>query len=200
MIVLADNDIIHKLACCDLLDELLVLLDSPPNSVMVLSSMKYVVGSKLKSNIAAGANLKRFLKQVSVIPEASPLLLQQFMLSNIDAGEAQMIAVLVETSSISRFVTGDKRALIAISNLASSHQKLDLRLAETRTDCLESIVLGLIERFGYSAINAKISPAVAVDKALKACFGETRTESHARQGLESYIADLQRQAPFVARH
>jgi hypothetical protein len=147
---------------------------------MVLSTLKYVVDPKLKSNVTASANLKRFLKQVSFIPAASPLLLQQFMIPNLDDGEAQMIAVLVETSSISRFVTGDKRALIAISNLASSHQKLDLRLAETRTDCLESIVLGLIERFGYSAINAKISPTVAVDKVLKACFEETRTESHAK--------------------
>jgi hypothetical protein len=109
-VVLADNDIIHKLACCGLLQELLQWLGVPPAEVWVLPSMKYVVRPKLKGNQAALSELDQFLSQVSNLPAADIHMLDRFP-TEMDVGERQMLAILVNTPEVQHMVTGDKRAL-----------------------------------------------------------------------------------------
>jgi hypothetical protein len=68
MIILADNDIVHKLACCDLLDSFLEWIESPPAEVWVIPSIPFVLRKKLKNNPTALACLEAFLLKTQPIP------------------------------------------------------------------------------------------------------------------------------------
>jgi hypothetical protein len=192
MIVIADNDIIHKLALCNLLDELLVWLDVPPNEIWVLPELKFRVRKKLKSQADALAVFNRFLQKTAEIPAALPDTLQQF--SILDVGEQQLFAVFVEQTQSPHLVTGDKRALKQITTLSQNDTSLREKLAG-RVDCLESIMLGLIEQFGFDAINPKID--ATADKVLAMAFGVGRTQAHAVEALQSFLGNLRQDAPFV---
>lgn len=195
MIILADNDIVHKLACCDLLNSFLAWIESPPAEVWVIPSIPFVLRKKLKNNPTALACLEAFLLKTRPIPEASIDLLERY--EQLDEGERQMLAVLVEDQHITRLVTGDKRALRQIACMVSGDATLSLRLSQTRTDCLESVMLGLMDHFGHPAINAKASLGVDSDKVLKMTFGPTRNEAHAREVLGVYLEELKNQASFI---
>lgn len=195
MIILADNDIVHKLACCDLLGSFLEWIGSPPAEVWVIPSIPFVLGKKLKNNPTALACLETFLLKTQPIPEASIELLQRY--EQLDEGERQMLAVLVEDHRITRLVTGDKRALRQIAGMVSGDAGLSLRLNQTRTDCLESVMLGLMDHFGYPVINGKASLGVDSDKVLKMTFGPARSEAHAREVLGVYLEELKNQASFI---
>lgn len=108
-----------------------------------------------------------------------------------------MLAVLVEDPRITQLVTGDKRALRQIANMTETDAKLNQRLQEARIDCLESVMLGLMDLFGHAAINAKACLGVDSDKVLKMTFGLDRNEAHARAVLEAYLKDLTDEASFV---
>ena len=195
MIILADNDIVHKLACCDLLNSFLEWIGSPPAEVWVIPSIPFVLRKKLKNNPEALACLEAFLLKTQAIPEASIELLERY--EQLDEGERQMLAVLVEDQRITRLVTGDKRALRQIAGMASGDLNLSLRLSQTRTDCLESVMLGLMDHFGYPVINDKASLGVDSDKVLKMTFGPARSETHAREVLSVYLEELENQASFI---
>ncbi|MFY9259077.1 MAG: hypothetical protein WAO71_01065 [Gallionella sp.] len=192
MIVIADNDIIHKLALCNLLDELLVWLDVPPNEIWVLPELKFRVRKKLKSHADALTAFNRFLQKTAEIPAALPATLQQF--STLDVGEQQLFAVFVEQIQPPRLVTGDKRALKQITTLSQNDTSLREKLAG-RVDCLESIMLGLIEQVGFDAINPKID--AMADKVLAMAFGVGRTQAHTVEALQSFLGNLRQDAPFV---
>ncbi|PUE21172.1 MULTISPECIES: hypothetical protein [unclassified Limnohabitans] len=195
MIILADNDIVHKLACCDLLNSFLEWIGSPPAEVWVIPSIPFVLRKKLKNNPAALDCLEAFLLKTQPIPKASIELLERY--EQLDEGERQMLAVLVEDHRITRLVTGDKRALRQIARMVSGDLNLSLRLNQTRTDCLESVMLGLMDHFGYLVINDKASLGVDSDKVLKMTFGPARSEAHAREVLSVYLEELKNQASFI---
>lgn len=197
MIILADNDIVQKLACCDLLDYFLKWIESPPAEVWVIPSIPFVLRKKLKNNPAAVACLEAFLLKTRPIPEASVVLLERY--EQLDEGERQMLAVLLEDQRVTRLVTGDKRALRQIAGMIPSDEGLGKRLTQTRTDCLESVMLGLMDRFGHAVINAKASLGVDSDKVLKMTFGPARSEAHAREVLDAYLREITDIASFVAR-
>lgn len=196
MIVLADNDIVHKLACCELLPELLVWLQAPPAQVWVLPSMPFVLRRKLKADLAALACLESFLKLVKPIPAAPIASMERF--AQLDVGERQMLAILVDEAQVTQMVTGDKRALKMMGEIANTDQALAGRLATARVDCLESIMLGLIDQFGFAAINAKAIRGATADGVLGMSFGAKRSEAHAVAALGSYLAGVRADAGFVA--
>jgi hypothetical protein len=196
MIVLADNDIVHKLACCELLPELLIWLKAPPAQIWVLPSMPFMLRRKLKADTKALACLEFFLQLVKPIPEAAIATMERFSL--LDVGERQMLAVLVDDTKVTRMLTGDKRALKVMSEIASTDDVLAARLVIARIDCLESIMLGLIAQFGFDAINTKASRGAAADGVLSMGFGLKRTQAHALEALSSYLAGLRTGAPFIA--
>ncbi len=196
MIILADNDIVHKLACCDLLDSFLLWIESPPAEVWVIPSVPFVLRKKLKNNPTALACLEAFLLKTRPIPEASIDLLERY--EQLDEGERQMLAVLVEDQRITRLVTGDKRALGQIAGMATDDAHLKKRLNESRIDCLESVMLGLIDDFGYATINAKATLGVNSDIVLKMTFGPNRSEDHARVVLAVYLKEITEVSSFVA--
>lgn len=196
MIVLADNDVLHKLALCDLLNELLTYLKVPPNQVKVLSTAKYVVGRLLKTNPAALAIFKNFLVQAQDIPEVQDVVLLQ-AIEELDVGERQMLAYLVEESAVTGFVTGDKRALKQMASYAEEIVVIDDRLNAVTVFSFESILIGLIDLYGFAHVNAKASLGVQFDGLLKLTFGPKRNEEHALEALNSYLNELKLCAPFV---
>ena len=197
MIVLADNDIVHKLACCELLQELLQWLKVPPNEVWILPSLQYVLRKKLKTNAPALACLETFLKSTQAIPSAETEHLERF--SALDVGERQMLAVFVDDKfDCSQLVTGDKRALKLIAALSATDARLYQQL-DGCVECLESIMLGLIDHFGFDYISAKVVGGIGVDGVFRLAFGQGRDQEHALGALNSYFAALRVEAAFVGR-
>lgn len=195
-VVLADNDIVHKLACCRLLQELLQWLGVPPAEVWVLPSMRTMLRKKLKSDALALAELDIFLTHTSVLPEADIHMLG-LLPAEMDVGEKQMLAVLVNTPEVQHLITGDKRALRLIGSLCAKDSALDLRLADARVDCLESIMLGLIDTFGFVAINSKVVRGIKSDTVLQSSFGAKTKEANSKEALAYYLNDVRRDAPFL---
>lgn len=194
MIVIADNDVIHKLACCDLLQELVDWLQAPPAKIWVLPGLPFVVRKKLKNNASALACLNIFIEKTQPIPAANFDTLEQF--AALDVGEQQLLAVFVEQNIPARLITGDKRAIKLIAELATKNSELNKQL-NGRVDCLESIMLGLIERFGFDEVNAKVTQGIEADGVFKLAFGANRAKPHAVDALTSYLGVLRQSAPFV---
>lgn len=193
---MADNDIIHKLACCGLLQELLQWLGVPPAEVWVLPSMRFMLRKKLKADAAALADLEQFLLQVSELPAADINMLALFPV-DLDPGEAQMLAILVNTPEVEHMVTGDKRALRLIGGMCANDPALDQRLNQARVDCLESIMLALINQFGFELVNGKVLRGLKSDTVLQASFGAKKLETNSREALAYYLNDVRGDAPFL---
>jgi hypothetical protein len=195
-VVLADNDIIQKLACCGLLRALLQWLKVPPAEVWVLPSMRFMLRRKLKNNLLALAEVEWFLKQVSDIPEADVTRLAALP-AEMDVGERQMLAVLVDTPAVANLITGDKRALRLIGSLCVNDPALLQRLTDARVDCLESVMLGLIDALDFEAVNQKVLQGLASDTVLKTSFGLKKLERDAKETLRYYLDDVRKDASFL---
>jgi hypothetical protein len=194
MIVLADVDIVHKLVCCDLLDELLTWLECPPNEILVIPTMRYKVRKLLKNNAPAIERFNAFLNLTKELPAANPDSLISF--STLDVGEQQLFAVFIDSPEPMRIITGDKRAIRQVAYLANNNQQLESSL-NNHIDCLEGIILGLIKNCGFDAVNNKILPNREVDGVFKLAFGRGRNETHAIEALSSNLNSLRSDASFV---
>jgi hypothetical protein len=192
MIVIADNDIIHKLALCNLLEEFLAWLQVPPSEVWVLPTLKFWIRRKLKGNVAALSRFEKFLLLTAEIPVASPASLEFF--DSLDVGEQQLLSVFIEQPEPPRLVTGDKRAIRQLAELSQQNILLSAKL-EGQVDCLEGVMLELIRLYGFDTINSKIVPEA--DGLFRLVFGAGRTQEHANEALQSYLGELRRQSPFV---
>lgn len=94
-------------------------------------------------------------------------------------------------------VTGDKRALRLIGSMCAKDLALAQRLTQARVDCLESIMLALIDEHGFEAINTKVSLGLKSDKVLQASFGAKKLEASSREALAYYLRDVRSEAPFL---
>ena len=177
---LSDNDVILKLAACDLLDDTLAVLNISTDNVYVLPTAKFVLAHAIQAySSVVSARVTQFLESVQTIDwEISPeevLLFQDTL--GIDAGEAILYSA---TGALQNFIvaTGDKVSLKALAK-ESACQHIAARLAG-RVICLEQIIQLCIGRAGFDTIKSKIVPARRCDKALKAIFGS---------GLRAAIGD-----------
>ncbi len=195
MIVLADNDIIYKLACCQLLPEFLTLLKAPPTQVYVLPALPFVVRKRLKNNAVALTAFEEFLVSAQPLPTVGFDTLAS--LAEFDVGEQMLLAVMCEKQQVQRLVTGDKRALRQMGETLDKHLLLAKRLSEVRIDCFESILLGLHESIGFETLRDKAILGLASDAVLHMTFGAERNKEHMLASLHSYIQDIRCYAPFV---
>lgn len=192
MIIIADNDIIHKLALCNLLEEFLTWLQVPPSEVWVLPTLKYWLRKKLKGNTAALSYFEKFLLLTAEIPKASPANLDVFDV--LDVGEQQLLSVFIEQQGPLRLMTGDKRALKQLAEI-SQHNALLCAKLDGQVDCLEGVMLELIRLFGFDYINGKI--VLEADGLFRLAFGAGRTQEHVNEALQSYLGEVRRLSPFV---
>lgn len=172
MICLADNDILLKLACCNLLSPLFEALNIPLSEVYHLSTLPYkLADKKLQRNYGAGAEtLRDFLQQIAPMP--FNLIPADFEYLNsiegIDPGEAVLFSSDVSTPDY-LIATGDKRSLKALS-AASGGEFIRERLQE-RILCLEVAMLHVIRHVGFEPVRDAVVPVMECDKSMRSAFG-----------------------------
>ncbi len=198
MSLLSDNDIIYKLAACDLLDETLVVLGVTYTDVYVLPTARYKFGitrNPARAQARYGpdvvARIRDFLASVRELdivgpPEGLQLLAE---VDGVDAGEAVLFSATIRFDHY-LLATGDKNSLCAVASTPAC-QSIALRLCG-HVICLEQIVTRVIQHFGFAYVQDKIVPARSCDTALRAAFGsgDAATESNVLATLDGYINEL----------
>ena len=176
MICLSDNDIILKLAVCDLLADALAALEATREEVYVLPTARFVLlrpkhpeQAKERFGEAVVERVRAFLESVRVIDRSPPPEEQQILddLVGIDAGEAVLFSA---TAYFPEYLlaTSDKRSLRVLSAEAAC-QPICRRLAG-KVFCFEQVILRIIDRMGFDAVRAKVIPARHCDTALRSRF------------------------------
>ena len=112
-----------------------------------------------------------------------------------DNGESQLCAILL-TRHYRRIITGDKRAINATQSLITNNHisnEISFKLV-----CLEQVLQWLLKEYGVELIRKGVCIEKSLDKAMSNCFScsspDTTVES-CLEGVESYIADLRKNAP-----
>lgn len=203
MIVLADNDVLFKLAQCDLFAEFLAAFELTTTEVMVLPRVRFSILKPKRYSKRVGDDvfdrLKAFLASVSVI-HIEPDLMYFTALSlqtdkNIDAGEAALFAIcpVIENSSI---VTGDKKSLTGLTEAGTTDDvcaKLCSKLAG-RVFCFEQVLEKIIDRIGFDVVRGRLVRGRECDRGLTQWLGydSDATEACFREGLKSYLNEARR--------
>jgi hypothetical protein len=199
VICLADNDIIHKLAACDLLDDVLAALSLTRIDVYVLPTAKYKFritprraahGERLYG-AEVFARIRDFLPSVREInvPGLSEELQLLASVDGIDPGEAVLFAATAQFDQY-LLATGDKNSFRALAS-TSVCRPIAQRLCG-HVICFEQIVKRVIQHCGFSYVQDKVIPARACDTALRVAFalGSDATEASVLSILDSYINEL----------
>jgi hypothetical protein len=201
MICLADNDIVKKLAICNLLDEAVGALEVSLEEILVLPTARFKLGIAKKPEktiaslgIETFRRLESFLESVGVIDIVPPPDEQRLFddAMDIDPGEAILFSASAVYSDC-YIATGDKRSLRAL--VAIPHAEKIVERLNHHILCFEQIVLRCIDHVGFELVRSKIVPASDCDTALRAAFGsglEAQEESVTRC-LISYIEHLRRE-------
>ena len=203
MIYLSDNDIVEKLAICDLFDEALAALNATRSDVLVLPTLKHRIGigaarpKAVKRLGEATANrLVAFIASVGEITEYSAAdhdLLENLDESvEIDPGE---IILLAATANLTDYLllTGDKRCIHSVAT--SPACAVIAQRIQGKVVCFEQVICRIIHHCGFDAVKTKVVPVLNnCDTALRAAFGSAihATESNTLACLESYIAEIRR--------
>jgi hypothetical protein len=199
--ILFDNDVIHKLAMCDLLENAQILIQ-PSQEIYVLDTAKYVLKTKIQPQSDIGktcyARIEHFLSKTHhYVPQQLDIISQLTSVKNIDSGEAMLIEAIISHHE-NLFFTGDKRCLIALAN--SQFYRTHLIELSGKAICLEQILLWLIDGLGFQEVYAKVLPARDCDKMLKAVFTASATQANVISGLNSYLNDLKRNTDKLLYH
>jgi hypothetical protein len=196
VIYLSDNDIVEKLAVCDLLDDTLASFEATRPYVYVIPTLKYRIDGRARPKVErrlgseAVGRILEFLRDVNLIDNYSPedhQLLDDIV--GIDPGEAVLLSATAVFKDFN-LLTGDKRCLRTIATSAECERIA--RRIQGRVVCFEQVVCRLIDHFGYEHVLAKVVPVLYCDNALRAAFGSgtQSTESNSLACLRSYIGEL----------
>src|SRR5262245_31868063 len=158
MICLSDNDIIYKLAACDLLIDAWTALGLTVGNVCVLPTAKHKFGLTTKPDKAEKrygtdivVRIGKFLSNAREIDFGVPATDLQLLanVDGIDAGEAVLYAAAAQSEAC-RLATGDKRSLRALAedvNCRGIAGRLSGRII-----CLEQIVHKSIGHYGFEYV------------------------------------------------
>lgn len=211
MNTLVDNDVLVKGACYGVLCELAASISGAPSSCGILGAARFVVPKAIdRQHLQRESALPReafqeFLEQNQVVEPTSAeqeLAAEleaeaQALALNLDAGESQLVAILV-TRAVPSLLTGDKRAIVALEQLLEPMPHLQPLVG--RVHCLEQAVRRLVESAGMDAVRSAVCAEPRIDKALTICFScssAAASPPSVAAGLESYIADVRASAERV---
>lgn len=204
MIVLADNDLILKLAQCDLLSDLPQLLGiSQHHQIFITPSARYQLLPQKEAKALAKAgnettlnSLREFLGNAHEIPaiEDEAYLMKMEDLDGIDGGEQQLFAAMLELDQ-PFLATGDKRALSAVTTNQASLPELHAALQD-RVLTFESAILLAIVEFGFPNVKQRLLGNPKPDGVLKLVLKDSVPEEELIACLVSFSAA---QLPFLAR-
>lgn len=189
-----DNDIISKLAACDLFLEALSSLKLEESDLRVLSTAQYVFRGrnfkKYPDNIRNYA-IKIAEKYTKVNQECVNIEIIDDLqkIEGIDPGESLLTAAAFNEESF-YLTTGDKRYITALGK-ATHIEAIQLKLSG-RVICLEQVIRRIICSQGFENTLTKVLPARQYDKSLNAIFGsgEKCTQDNVVMSLDAYIEDL----------
>ncbi|HEI8514168.1 TPA: hypothetical protein SLE25_002592 [Morganella morganii] len=196
MIVLSDNDVILKLAQCDLIQYLPEILNENQNDIFVSPTARFQLlpGNIERAIKKCGSKevyerVGHFLSNVQTISDIkNEQLLQQLdEIPHIDSGEQQLLASCVENPG-SLFMTGDKRCLQAVMThkkiVATVHAKLINSVVT-----FESALLLSVELLGFSNFQMQIKQNPNMDGVLNIAMRSTE-HKEVCECLFSYTRDL----------
>jgi hypothetical protein len=209
-----DNDIILKLATCDLFEDTLTTFNITANQVKILDSFQYKFGKPIKRkrgnkdnktpqyNIEKALEVTQYLTTLNqnnfdtAIYNIYTELLNYNQITNdknntIDQGEASLISYVSyhnQRGSNNYLLTGDKRCLRAL--ISSSFPDI-LQSLNGKVWCLEQLIFKNIEKFGFEYIKNKIIPVNSCDTALKVAFSSDKvTQENSISALRNYLKNL----------
>lgn len=197
MLVLCDNDLILKLAQCNLLCELPALLGETPNQIYVTAAARFQLLRKTESkgidrcgNSETYQRLKDFLASTSELPviRNTEILLSLDKVPNIDSGEQLLFAAAAELDG-AILLTGDKKSLEALR----SHKDSVPVVFEATKDMVvtfESALLLALAHLGFPTLKQKLLGNPKPDGVLRTILRENLTEATLVECLCSYVRDL----------
>lgn len=210
MRAIVDNDILLKASLYDLLAD---VMNAVPNDgkVGILGAARFVVLRKIRKQIPqclVSTVEARFCDFLAGNEELEPTEEEQELAAslealaqksslNLDAGESQLVAILV-LRGLPWLLTGDKRATTAIEKLHG--REAGLSALTGKIVSLEQLIRKLLAATEMASIRSKICSMPDVDKTLTICFGCASAETSlavVEEGLDSYIANLRSGAPRV---
>ena len=197
MICFSDTDILLKLISFGLLKQALTALGvtsekdvyvTPEAAAKCRKSKRFRTDFRQETLNQA----LEFLKRATTITEPGDLEeLNQLLViedEGIDAGEATLFLATKDQPDFI-FITGDKRALCALTNNFLSQELHSRHLGHVL--CLETILLLIIKHKGFSAVRLQLLAGRSCDKAVSNALPDvTTTEAEFIAVLEQYVARL----------
>jgi hypothetical protein len=198
LIVLADNDLILKLAQCDLLADLPELLGESAEQFFVLPTARFQLLPKKMAkalakcgNAEAVARVQGFLEVANDIPEIqdTDLLATLAGIDKIDDGEALLFAASVELPN-PMLLTGDRNALRA---LLANQERLPAVAAalRERSVTFESAVLLALHKLGFAIVKQKLLGSPKPDAMLRLALKPDMREADLKECLQSFTRDVE---------
>ncbi|MER8475503.1 hypothetical protein [Mesorhizobium sp. M1163] len=205
--VLVDNDVIIKMSCYTLGDELVDCLSIKETPPAILKVASFVVRGRIKKSRSlvnrevAGRHLEALLPRLMTVePTTAEVDLAatyeakaQELNLELDSGESQLLAILM-VRGLELMLTGDKRAIHAVERIAGAD------LERPRVACLEQAIATIVQQTDFADIRARICREPAADRAISICFScasQVSSVSSIVEGLRSYIKLVRAQAPRV---
>jgi hypothetical protein len=200
-----DNDIILKLATCNLFEDTLTSFEIDYSQVKIIETAKYKIRSLQKQtnkrqyrssqyNLESALNITKSCSTISEQEVNQDLLKVLENIEGIDLGEAILISYvsyLNQQEKLSYLLTGDKRCLKALSQ---SNLTNFIKPLEGKFWCLEQLILKNIYAFGFEFVKKKVLPVNYCDTTLKVIFSsELTTEEHSKEALISYLNQLRKE-------
>jgi hypothetical protein len=200
VIVIADNDVLKKLACCDLYAEFLAAFKVAIDQVHILNTARAALSAKRHRKQMDEASFQRltgFLRAAKVIttapdPDEQLALTEQ---QNIDDGEAVLFSIAAKDKS-SRLATGDKRSLCSLASAKDTTCRRICKKLAGRVTCFEQIICTILDSARFDAVRDRLIMGRECDKVLAVVLGSglDTLEETVREGLRSYINDLRNQS------
>lgn len=205
--VLLDNDVVLKAACYALGGETVAATTIEKTPPAMLGVGRFVTRSRLSraSNIAdvvrATQMFEHMLAAMTLVePDDDEMAMAADLEAEairqdleLDGGESQLLAILAKRAC-SLLVTGDKRAIAAMADVAAA-------VAGGRVACLEQLITHIVATNGTQSVRLLVCAEPNVDRAITNCFACSSRKApevaDVLAGLASYIEHLDRSAPGV---
>lgn len=199
--LLADNDVLLKAAHWGMLDYITTCTGIDWQATSALESLRFRTYRKDPKlfhhpDIAEALKARLDLMVPMSAPDASVVARLQGIV-DLDAGEIALIAAACACEE-ALVMTGDKRALRALSQpgLEDINERLQGRVV-----CLEHLLRHVLDQVGADRLVEMISPYPGLDTAVRCVLpsGGRASEGEIREGLGSYLRDLERETRGMIR-
>jgi len=197
LIVLADNDIILKLAQCDLLENLPDIFGAACEQIFITEAARFQLLPKKTAkalskcgNEESLARLTAFLASTLSLPEVkdTALLAKMGDFDGIDGGEKFLFAAAVEKTG-ALLMTGDRRAL---RTLLEHQQDLPsvFSALENAVVTFESLILLALHKLGFAIVKQKLLGSPKPDGMLRLILKSETGEKEFVECLCSYSKEV----------